>query len=352
MVLALGTTLVAQEEPGPDENPAIQETKWYEPFFIEVAGQYYFTPGFFSDLVKPSIGFRGALGYEYKRFRFALESGYNHLTGTDPFVLELNFIPLVFKFGYALPLYSVFGLQADLSAGVAFGKTLRYPNAIDLAMDKVQEDHENSFITGGRLYATITPWRFLRFYAGGGTDVIFEKDGPLFLPLVEVGIHFKPFALPKRVSKPSEETAGHRREDLVTEINTVIEEQQIAGVTAETTDEGVMIRLSDIQFRGDSAELTDSEKLKLQEIANILRNIPEIEIRVEGHTARAKTVRGQFELSRQRAQAVASYLVSLGAVDASHVTVVGHGAEKPIADNATPEGMAANRRVEIIILEN
>jgi outer membrane protein OmpA-like peptidoglycan-associated protein len=327
--------------------------EWYEAFFIEAAGQYYFSPGFFSELIKPSFGIRGSLGYEINHFRFAVESGYNHITGTEPHVVELDFTPLVFKFGYALSLFSIVCLQADLNAGVAFSKTLRYSNAIDLAMDKVQEVRENSFIAGGRLYATVTPWRFLRFYAGGGIDIIFEKAGALPLPLVEAGIHFKPFALPIKISERSKEkAASRRREELSAEINTIIEEQHISGVTVETTDKGVMIRLSDIQFRVDSAELPESERVKLREIANILRNIPGVKIQVEGHTARAGTVEGQMELSRQRAQAVASYLVSLRAVDASNVTVIGHGASRPIANNNTAEGMAANRRVEIIILEN
>jgi outer membrane protein OmpA-like peptidoglycan-associated protein len=351
IVMMLGMNLTAQENP------------WYEETFIESSGLYYFAPTFLGEYIKPKLGFRGALGYEYKRFRFAIESGYSHFAGTDPLIAKINFIPLVFKFGYALPLFSIVGLQADLNTGVAFSKTVRSPTAIDLAMNNIQEDHENSFTSGGRLYATVTPWRFLRIYAGGGTDIIFEKDGPLFLPLIEAGIHFKPFALPKRIPKPIEELVEipHEesaeeiitiREELVEEISTIIEEQQITGVTAEATDEGVMIRLSDIQFRADSAVLPDSEKLKLQEIANILRNIPGIKIRVEGHTARAGTERSQIELSSQRAQAVAFYLISLGAVNTTHVTVVGHGANRPIADNATAAGMAANRRVEIIILDN
>jgi outer membrane protein OmpA-like peptidoglycan-associated protein len=329
-----------------------EEEKWYEPFFIEAAGHYNFSPGFFSKLIKPGIGFRGALGYEYNRFRFAVESGYNRITGVDPQVFEIGFTPLVFKFGYALPLFSIVGLQADLNTGVAFSKTLRYQTAIDHAMDNVQEIRENSFITGGRLYATVTPLRFLRIYAGGGIDLILEKEGPLSLPLVEVGIHFKPFALPIKSPGQREKSAASRREELASEINTTIEEQHISGVTVETTNEGIMIRLSDIQFRADSAELPDSEKLKIQEIANILRNISGIKILVEGHTARAGTVENQIELSRQRAQAVASYIISLGAVDASNVTVIGHGANRPIADNATAKGMSENRRVEITILEN
>jgi outer membrane protein OmpA-like peptidoglycan-associated protein len=307
--------------------------EWYEPFFIETAGQYYFSPGFLSELIKPGFGFRGALGYEYNRFRFAVESGYNRITGTDPLVLELDFTPLVFKFGYALPLFSIFGLQADLNAGVAFSKTLRYETAIDLAMDNVQEIRENSFITGGRFYATVTPLDFLRIYAGGGIDLILEKEGPLSLPLVEVGIHFKPFVLLRK--EPEEQP--NRQEEKAAPPRDIIK---------------VIISLPDIRFETDSAELSDSERMKIQEIGNILRNIPGVKIRVEGHTARAGTSEDRIRLSRQRAQAVESYLIWLEAVDASNVTVTGHGADRPVADNATAEGMSANRRVEIIILEN
>ena len=153
-----------------------QESPWYEEFFVEGSALVYFPPQLLKEYIEPGFGFRGALGYEYQRFRFALESGYSRLKGTGSLVSQIDFVPLVFKFGYALPLYSIFGLQADLSAGFAFSKTKRYPPAIDLAMDKAQEDRESSFISGGRLYATVTPRPFLRIYAGGGMDIIFEKE--------------------------------------------------------------------------------------------------------------------------------------------------------------------------------
>jgi outer membrane protein OmpA-like peptidoglycan-associated protein len=142
-----------------------------------------------------------------------------------------------------------------------------------------------------------------------------------------------------------------RAEKLAEDIRAFIQRLNIADVTAEATDEGVMLRLSNIQFLADSSELAESEKVKLQEIANILRNMRRIRIQVAGHTAQAGTAESQVELSRQRAQPVASYLVSLRAINASRVRVTGYGGARPIADNATAEGMAANRRVEIIIME-
>jgi outer membrane protein OmpA-like peptidoglycan-associated protein len=201
-------------------------------------------------------------------------------------------------------------------------------------MDNVQEDRESSFIAGGRLYGTVTPLPYLRVYAGGGLDLIFEKEGPLPLPLVEVGVHFKPFVLTRKKPEP------------------VIEEPVIEIAIEEPVieEEPVIITLPNIQFQPDSTELTDSEKLKLQEIADILRNIPGVKIQVEGHTALAGFEERRPAFSRRRAQEVVSHLVSLGAVDADNVTVIGHGADRPIGDNATEEGRSVNRRVEIFIL--
>jgi len=158
-----------------------------------------------------------------------------------------------------------------------------------------------------------------------------------------------------RRKRPEKETAAQaavRREELAAEINAILEEQNIADTVAEATDEGIVIRLSNIQFTADSTQLPPSEIGKLVEIANILRTIPDKKIQVAGHTAEAGSREGQRTISRERAEVVAAYLVALGAHDAQDIVSVGYGADAPIADNATPEGMALNRRVEILILEN
>jgi outer membrane protein OmpA-like peptidoglycan-associated protein len=147
-------------------------------------------------------------------------------------------------------------------------------------------------------------------------------------------------------------SAGARREILAEEINTILQKRNFTGVTAEVTGVGVMIQLSDVHFLPDSAVLVESEKAKLREIANIIKALPGRRVQVAGHTAMAGTAERRLAFSKERAQAVASYLVSLGARRRSAIKVIGYGAERPIADNSTPRGMAANRRVEIIIMEN
>jgi len=154
----------------------------------------------------------------------------------------------------------------------------------------------------------------------------------------------------KRKEKASEVIA--RREELAAEINTIIEEQHIANTTVETTKEGVMITLSNIMFAADSAVLPPSESVKIREIARVLRQIPGIKLLVSGHTTPAGTEKEQLDLSKARAQSVADYLVLLEACEKENINIIGYGSTRPIADNSTPQGMAANRRVEITILEN
>jgi outer membrane protein OmpA-like peptidoglycan-associated protein len=172
----------------------------------------------------------------------------------------------------------------------------------------------------------------------GRTDPAMNVSGELFL-----------FLTGRVLSHLDEETA--RRERLAAEINAILRRLNIADSSAEATSEGVMIRLSNIQFEPDSTVLMASERQKMIEIANILKNFPRRKIQIAGHTAAAGSVEGQRTVSLERARVIADYLVSLGACRAENVIVVGFGAERPIASNATAEGMARNRRVEITILE-
>ncbi len=90
----------------------------------------------------------------------------------------------------------------------------------------------------------------------------------------------------------------------------------------------------------------------LDNIVSVLKSHPEIKhIRVEGHTDNVGTAETNKDLSDRRAKSVAVYLTGKG-VDPSRVVGVGFGAEKPIADNATEDGKAQNRRVDFVIVQD
>ncbi len=107
-----------------------------------------------------------------------------------------------------------------------------------------------------------------------------------------------------------------------------------------------------IHFEFDSAEIKEESNDLMNEIAQVINEHPEIlELRIEGHTDNVGSAKYNKDLSQRRAAAVRDYLVNTGKVDASRLEVAGYGFDKPIADNATDEGRAKNRRVEFNILE-
>jgi OmpA-OmpF porin, OOP family len=87
----------------------------------------------------------------------------------------------------------------------------------------------------------------------------------------------------------------------------------------------------------------------LDQVAKVLREHPEIrKLDVEGHTDNVGQAEDNRKLSQSRAEAVKTYLAGKG-VEASRMAAKGYGPDRPVADNATAKGRAANRRVEFII---
>jgi len=142
------------------------------------------------------------------------------------------------------------------------------------------------------------------------------------------------------------------KERIVSEIADEINRLEIPDVNVRAVEEGISISLEDIGFYPDSPVMLPGEQSKLEKLAEILLRYPDRDIMVSGHTALAGTGEGRMRLSIERARAVADYLLSKNVRSADRVVISGYGAEKPVADNSTPEGMRRNRRVEITILEN
>ena len=83
----------------------------------------------------------------------------------------------------------------------------------------------------------------------------------------------------------------------------------------------------------------------------VIMDNPELtSIRIEGHTDSDGPDGYNMKLSQRRAEAVVAHLAG-GGVSAERLEAVGYGETEPIDTNKTPEGKAANRRVEFTILE-
>ncbi|WKZ66671.1 MAG: OmpA family protein [Flavobacteriales bacterium] len=108
-------------------------------------------------------------------------------------------------------------------------------------------------------------------------------------------------------------------------------------------------RVNDIKFASNSAEIARSSEYILDELIAFLKENPTIRIRIEGHTDNVGQLADNMALSNDRAFTVMGYLQGKG-VAASRLSFKGLGPTKPLASNDTPEGRAANRRTEFVIL--
>ena len=107
---------------------------------------------------------------------------------------------------------------------------------------------------------------------------------------------------------------------------------------------------SDISFDVGRSVIKPNFSPILDQFAQGLRNNPNAEVRIIGHTDSTGTDAINDPLSIQRAAATRDYLVSRG-VSPTAFKIDGRGSREPVADNSTPAGRAQNRRVEIYVGE-
>jgi outer membrane protein OmpA-like peptidoglycan-associated protein len=104
--------------------------------------------------------------------------------------------------------------------------------------------------------------------------------------------------------------------------------------------------LEGVNFETNSADLTADSHAILDKVATSLVEWPDVRVEVGGHTDSSGSSAYNAKLSQSRAESVMNYLAGKG-VAASRMTAKGYGEDSPIADNATREGRAKNRRVEL-----
>lgn len=122
-------------------------------------------------------------------------------------------------------------------------------------------------------------------------------------------------------------------------------------------DKGVVyIDISDkLLFKTAKFDVTKEAKTVLGKVAAVLKNQPDIEFMVEGHTDNveykgAGFVLDNWDLSVKRATSVVRILQKEYGLDPAKMAAAGRGEYRPVADNSTVEGKAANRRTRIVIL--
>ena len=108
---------------------------------------------------------------------------------------------------------------------------------------------------------------------------------------------------------------------------------------------GQVVLLEGINFATNSWEITSLAEDKLELALSSMKNNPDVEVEIIGHTDNTGSRNWNMELSLKRAESVKEWFVSNG-ISASRITTVGAGPDQPVTTNDTEEGRFQNRRIE------
>ena len=129
-------------------------------------------------------------------------------------------------------------------------------------------------------------------------------------------------------------------------------EQEIPGAEVERVGEGINVTFdeaSGVYFDSEKYNINAKSQETLNKLVGIFKEYPKSNILVEGHTDDSGSESYNLTLSKNRAQAVTSYLVNNG-VSSGRFDTKWYGEAQPKYDNTTAEGRAKNRRVELAIV--
>jgi outer membrane protein OmpA-like peptidoglycan-associated protein len=137
---------------------------------------------------------------------------------------------------------------------------------------------------------------------------------------------------------------GHQMDQKAKEI-----QQNVAGAEITRVGEGLVVTFdSGLLFDFDSDQLREASKTNLGNLANSLSKFGDSKLLLVGHTDDKGSDEYNLDLSRRRAAAVSSYLISRG-VPSARIATSGRGETEPVAPNDSDADRQKNRRVEVAI---
>lgn len=146
------------------------------------------------------------------------------------------------------------------------------------------------------------------------------------------------------------EVATESQTEAVTEAKTDTDDA-VAAVSSQACQANLdaLLEVGSIDFESSSAELDPSSLPLLDDLVVVVIQCGEARIEIAGHTDASGPREENLELSLRRAEAVKAHMLAAG-VASDRLIAIGYGPDQPLVDNATPEGRARNRRIELRVL--
>ena len=192
-------------------------------------------------------------------------------------------------------------------------------------------------------------FRELAIFSPSGKVVPLDDDGGLAgAPPRAFGTTVSPFSEITQVNDPSFTELRMQLEAMLTD---AVQKEMIR---IREDSRGIVLSLAEAGFfDSGSAAINPQGLMVLETIAGKLKDVPQ-DLRVEGHTDNTPIHTAKFpsnwELSTARATNVLQYLIMVAKFPPERLSAVGYGEYRPAGSNATAQGRAANRRVDLVII--
>jgi len=280
-----------------------------------------------------NFGYSGLNGYGLRR----------HLVGLLGYRFKLNenlsLKPSVLYKGIGN--VNQFDINADLNYKNFINGGIGFRTGVGL-IGRVGINIQELFFIG---YAYESPMRNIASYSSGSHEVIIglklcKKD--------RTEIEDDVVEVPQPTKVDTIVKVEYKVDTLVVErVDTVYMESPVKKpITDEEAERVLDLAAKTLEFEHDKAIIRKKSFGELESLTNMMLIREDLKIRLDGHTDNNGTEEYNMELSKNRVQAVKDFLMANG-VDDSRIETHYYGESKPIADNATKEGQAKNRRVEM-----
>jgi outer membrane protein OmpA-like peptidoglycan-associated protein len=236
---------------------------------------------------------------------------------------------------FAMPAYATATTKLAAAEGALLGKSSERKTAPGLAREAVTagEDARRAGMLASAAAATEAKRLTAENAANEATEVAARAATASTVAATQV-------ATDVERERSAGEAAVNARLDLLGRLN--------AALPTHESNRGLISEIGGVEFATGAASINTSGREKLAKFSGVVASYPALRINVEGHTDSTGSVATNNALSMQRAITVRDYLIGQG-VAASSIDVQGFGSANPVADNATADARARNRRVEIVL---
>jgi outer membrane protein OmpA-like peptidoglycan-associated protein len=153
----------------------------------------------------------------------------------------------------------------------------------------------------------------------------------------------------REVEAKSREAEQARMQMAAAQAQTAALTKELSELKATQTDRGVVLTVGSALFATGKADVAPGIQRSADKLVAFLQSNPKRNVLIEGHTDNTGSDEGNVKLSQERADAIKTLLVSKG-IAPERIVAKGYGSQYPQVANDTPAGRQANRRVEIVVL--